>query len=710
MKRLAVSKCPQCAQHLRLPPEWLAQQMRCKHCGTTLQAKDPVAAVAAANAGPIGAVPVVAPGATVPPGYPPPTYAQPEYPAVAYPAEPMAFDPTAADTNYTPTYYRPKKPAGVAGYILLGGFIGMLIVGVLVALLVSTPLAKKLAPEIAEAKSDKPSKKVTAPTTTEPTALAPVDDGPVTTGPFPRRALAICVSNYLYANPVAYGSPQRDVHHLVSRWMQEKWKIPQEQLYELSDGGDLGRAIAPLKPVIEDAITKFTATARPQDRIVLLFIGHMVEIDGAGYLAPIEAELTDKEAMIPLKWVYDQLAACKAQQKLFLVDTGRVDPSRGLERPGSGPMSDKLDDLLKNPPAGVQVWSASTKGQYSHEFDYAAFNNREMFGGVFLNQFIFSSASGKVGIQRPDNPFPVEGLSEIVSTTTTKAIQALVKSEQTPRLSGTMPAQIAYNPKEPPAPRFELMKQVPGKGKLADRDDIRMLLAEIEIPPIKLARKGNNPTRLEGLFPFTADVMDAYKADYKSTKELIEDAKKYPLRVTTLKALTLLREVSQKNDNSNLPEELRGGNSDARKAELLKIQQFPARFQLELEEMLGDLEKVGANRKDDKSKRWQAHYDYVTAQLKFRLAYIYEYNLMLGKVRKDELPPLDEKLGHKGWRLASQEKLQSGKEAREWIADAKKLLNKIVKDHAGTPWEVLAKRERFVNLGLSWQPSTFDGN
>jgi len=76
---------------------------------------------------------------------------------------------------------------------------------------------------------------------------------------------------------------------------------------------------------------------------------------------------------------------------------------------------------------------------------------------------------------------------------------------------------------------------------------------------------------------------------------------------------------------------------------------------------------------------------------------------MLGSIRR-EFPPLDPNL-HGGWKLASQSKLQGDKAGREYEREARKVLDKLIKDNAGTPWEVLAKREKLTNLGLEWQPA-----
>src|SRR5262249_3072493 len=153
----------------------------------------------------------------------------------------------------------------------------------------------------------------------------------------------------------------------------EALHVPESQVTLLSDAAPRQLARPPLKPVIENTITQFLDACRAQDRILVLFVGHAAEIGNESYLVPIEGELSVKETLIPLSWLYDRLAQCKAQQKVLVMDVCRFNPARGLERPSAGPMGAKLDATLSNPPLGVQVWSACVAGQYSYEggFDLA---------------------------------------------------------------------------------------------------------------------------------------------------------------------------------------------------------------------------------------------------------------------------------------------------------------------------------------------------
>ena len=155
--------------------------------------------------------------------------------------------------------------------------------------------------------------------------------------------------------------------------------VPASQVGILSDAART--PVAPTEPVIRNTVVNFLKESRAQDRIILLIVGHVVEIEGEPVLLPIDGMTDSKDGTIPLKWVYDQLAACKARQKVLILDTCRLDPAKGLERPGSGPMGAKLDAMLKEPPPGVQVWTACVAEQFSYEFE----GGDKINNGLFLD-------------------------------------------------------------------------------------------------------------------------------------------------------------------------------------------------------------------------------------------------------------------------------------------------------------------------------------
>jgi hypothetical protein len=710
------SACPRCRKPLRIPAEWLTRPVKCKACGQAVQARvKPRPAPAAAP------LPTL-PAASVDPfGRPLPPTDLPPLPGTALDAPgsgSLAFDDNPNGTIQVPGRYRRRKGSWVAPIAVM--LVALLMTGGAVyGLYVAKPELFRRGPLAVVAEPEKPATATPAVAhPPKPTAGDP--EVPAVGAVFPRRLLVVSVNNYLYANPLNYGGDPPDdprpVRHAVHQFAETfagHLNVPRDQTFVLSDGGPNARP--PLKPVIEKTITGFLDSSRAQDRIVLVFAGHAVEIDGTPYLVPLEGELAAADSLIPLAWLYEKLAACKAQQKILVMDVCRYDPGRGAERPGSGPMGEKLDAALANPPAGVQVWSSCSKGQYAYEYDYAdgRIESKKLDvtvkGSVFLNLVFYATLLGnKAGIARPNEPIKLEAYAAPVNDFTSRFAKVHEKADQTPRISGKEPdTRVAFEPSEPPPAKVvvptpeSLMPQ-----GVADRAAIRQLLSEIEVPPVRAARKADTAVPLENVLPFSAETMKPYFAGTMTTAEINAVAAKFPVRAAVLKANKLLHEL-RTTENNAMPEELRGTATDGVKKDFADLQRKLARVQLLLKEMIEELEG-DVEIDSEKSPRWKAHYTYMLAQLKARYAFTYEYNFMFAKIRKDELPALDPAANHKGWRLSSRSELSSTGEAKELANESRKLLEKIAKDHAGTPWAVLARRDRMTALGLKWQPSNFN--
>lgn len=696
-------RCPACKNRLRIPPEWLERKIRCKFCARGFR---PVLKEKVASSTPESgqqAAPNVVPKS-------------------AEPAEVgvFAFDAIGDDEGDMELTALGPRPHG-RGRLTSSNRIGVVVV---VGALLATALgigffapdligrgskSSSSGSDIAQSPGDK---KLTA-SSSAPKAADPDKDKVAVH--FPRRFLAVCVHNYLYANPTSSRGNRTNMPDTLRNFARDKLRVDGDQIYLLTDVSQEKDASVPIKPIVEQTIERFLSTCRKQDRIVLVFVGHAVELEGQAYLAPMEGELKIKDSLIPLQWLYDRLATCPARQKVLIFDVCREDTARGNERPGSGPMSERLDAALANPPAGVQVLTACVRDQFSHEYDFASVGNTNVHGGAFLSLLTQASQSGW-SEPKPEESLPIELLANRIHEPLSLVVKMRDKVDQTLRLSGAEPAHppdsAAYNPSEPMPLRFELPKAAMlMAGGLADPQMVRAIFGEVSLPPIKMPREQergrpgeDQATLLSRVVPFRADVMKNYEPDYANLRELIDQKEKYPMRVAVIQAVDALDRIA-KSGKAELMEEFRGPSTDDVKRSLTLNQKGgPARLELELNDAHEALEKVADQRALETSKRWQANYDFVFAQVKARKAYLYEYNLMLAKVKRDELPPLDPKL-HNGYRLASQEKIQSPKEIKDLVSDSKKLLNKVIKEHPGTPWEILAKRDLFRSLGLAWQPA-----
>ncbi len=161
-----------------------------------------------------------------------------------------------------------------------------------------------------------------------------------------------------------------------------------------------------------------------------------------------------------------------------------------------------------------------------------------------------------------------------------------------------------------------------------------------------------------------------------------------------MKGVDLARMVKIMQEGFKVP-----GNETQFKTEIEAREREIASIMGELMEVYDDL-KAARKMRDKETKRWQANYDFTVARMEAQIAFLYEFQSMLGQMRK-ELPPKE--AFHTGWVLASRDTLTGDSAGKKLAASSRKILDQIAADHAGTPWEVLAKREKFTALGLEWK-------
>jgi hypothetical protein len=684
MAQVVQGKCPHCKNSLRIPAEWVYKSMRCKFCKKAFQAKKPAEAATLA--------------------------------APRRSDDPFGFDddgPAIAPSSYGRR--RSKKSLIVGLLLFVLALAGSATAGVLLYQKLN-PTPPSPGEQVAEGASNageqvrktKPAAKTSGKKPPTVRSGAP--------GAFPRRALLIGVNNYLMFNSVLYGEPyDKDARFpgsstsaIRSRLMMPPMNFDKDQIIELSDESKTPQPTQ--KAVIETTIKDFCDSSRTQDRIIIFFTGHACDIDKDSFLIPIEATRDEPEKLIPLKWVYDQLARCKARQKVLILDVFRYAPARGFELPGAGEgengaRGEVFDQNLQNPPPGVQVWSSCIKEQAAIELDK---------GSAFVQALLRALQERSVteGIGKEGDPLPLDDLVVKVN----KKLKELLtpeKLEQTSRLTGQeAPGGAAYNPDEPMPPLLAIKPPPAPPGGAASHAQVDKMLEEIRmLPPVRDTRAGEaNLLRAANLPAFPAKALDEFKADgYKQVTDLRaeykkapeEFAKKYPVRAAVFDTIDALDESKQ----LTLLESLEGPSplDQKRKNAFLRDQEKPAELIFKLEGVLGQLKTVAEEeREKETSKRWQANFDYALARLESRLVYLLEYNYLVASIRADRLPDLEP--GQSGWRVGTSKKIKINEtKAKQLVKDIGKLWKKIEEEYPDTPWAVLARRESLVALGLEWR-------
>jgi hypothetical protein len=120
-----------------------------------------------------------------------------------------------------------------------------------------------------------------------------------------------------------------------------------------------------------------------------------------------------------------------------------------------------------------------------------------------------------------------------------------------------------------------------------------------------------------------------------------------------------------------------------------------------MSDALEELKDAGKDRDKETSGVWRAQYDYTLGKLSSFLAYVNEYNYLLGQLRK-EPPPRDPKV-HRGWRMVPDQAMQSGADTKKLAREAEAVWTRMIKDYKDTPWEDRARKESQTLLGLKWE-------
>lgn len=707
--------CPGCKKVLKVPTQWVNQVIRCKFCNMAMQIKpnisQPQSSVKTNQPRQSSKAPVVPPVLAGGRTGVPPLPVVPPVPMNHLGAQSVTNQFGLTDENYDPSYsskYRKKKVSWFVP-VLVMFFMGILGVVVVMAMPFLKEKLKENSGEVVASNGDGKSKSL------DKDGPAVDTEGGKASGkskknnptvsstlPFPRRALVVSIHNYLYANPTQYGLMVQGMKNIpaITKYLTNQMRVPQNQIIHLSDAAKDNPA-PPTRSVVESTITDFLKTSRKQDHLMLVFVGHAVENDGQVYLAPIEGDLTDPASLIPLSWLYKELETCAAHQKILVLDVCRFSPTIGVERPGGQPMSAKMEEVIKVVPPGVQVITACAAEQRSMETDGEPL-------GVFLDGFVDALQKGVQGqIQKQGDNIPIDKLFEA----TVKNVEVLAteqKFKQTPKMYGELKDNGAeFDPSEPMPPKLAItgLKPVNKEGIAL----VKSVLEEIGTPPVK-ASEIDNSIRLEYLPPIADQIIKEYaKADGPET-DLQKNVKKARIELWVISNLPAPADIKKEVDDKRriakvnlnvLKDGYRApANEISFKAGIENDEKEVARMFVNLQEALEDLKK-NEEMKDAESKRWQANYDFIRARLEAQIAYLYEYQSMLGQMRK-ELPPMDPKI-HGGWKLAATAKLQGDSAGKKLAKESSKTMETLVKTTAGSPWEVLAKREKFTTLGLEWQ-------
>jgi hypothetical protein len=201
---------------------------------------------------------------------------------------------------------------------------------------------------------------------------------------------------------------------------------------------------------------------------------------------------------------------------------------------------------------------------------------------------------------------------------------------------------------------------------------------------------------------FDPDVMRKYRPEYVSIPE-------YQKRISQNKARTALIQASAKSTQLGALENPRLQFIKSDEAEfsraLSSAQQAAALLEPKINELYQILQQGEQDRDKETVMRWQAGYDLALGRTLAAKVRTESYNAMLAGAKRG-LKPSEAK--NNTWILEPKDEISVGSNYVKLAERAKMYLNRVVKDHPGTPWATLAERELSQPLGWKWKDKFTD--
>jgi hypothetical protein len=190
--------------------------------------------------------------------------------------------------------------------------------------------------------------------------------------------------------------------------------------------------------------------------------------------------------------------------------------------------------------------------------------------------------------------------------------------------------------------------------------------------------------------------MREYKPDWVALDQYRKVVMGDPIR----QAVVMASEICQKKLPGTPPMGFPPVDDPAFKENLTRFQEGTAQTLYTVEEALVPINQVAKLRDKEVSRRWLAHYDLIRGRLLALKVRCAEYSGQCAKMKRDT--PKFTKPNSNAWRLVPDTEVRYNDKAAAAAKEAEALLKRVISDHPGTPWALLAERELKHPMGLKW--------
>jgi hypothetical protein len=205
---------------------------------------------------------------------------------------------------------------------------------------------------------------------------------------------------------------------------------------------------------------------------------------------------------------------------------------------------------------------------------------------------------------------------------------------------------------------------------------------------------------------FDAALMRDYTPDYRPMIVQQAEIAKNPAKLALVNAAAFTNERSLQGERFEVPKlEFRAYNDNLLKREITDAQMPVARVFYRIDELYKILKDGEKARPTLKEPRWRAAFDLAYGRLLAMHTRYDGYNRMLADMKVNPKTFDNPKDNH--WRIVSSKEIDASKVGplvKQRADQARMYLNRVIEEHPGTPWAMLASRELQTELGWKWEP------
>lgn len=200
---------------------------------------------------------------------------------------------------------------------------------------------------------------------------------------------------------------------------------------------------------------------------------------------------------------------------------------------------------------------------------------------------------------------------------------------------------------------------------------------------------------------FDPQVMRRYRPDYVSPQEYVKRVNENKARLSLVEAAKTSWVNTMESPTVRFVKRDEGQFSSA----LTEAQKDAAKVEPRIN-ALYEILKIGeADRDRETVPRWQAGYDLAMGRTLAAKVRAEIYNAMLAEAKRG-LKPKDPK--NNTWELVPSTKVTAGSQLESLAKKAVMYLERVMNEHPGTPWELLARQELETPLSWEWREDFTD--